>query len=222
MNKYNDHKNLEGKHADCGCSQSTWMNRDDEQLVKMYYSRYASEVGTAIHALAKYCIDNRIKLRKTDDHVIDIWLRVVWPNLEKEGGSFIPIGAYDSKELIDTLSLFVNDAIGYRLDSEVVLSYDDLYTFGTADAISCNEKTKEIIVHDLKTGDHPVKMTQLMLYAAYYCLEYNKNPHEYKFTTRVYQKGQIIEYNPTSDEIKEHMQVAVHATDTLRKYVERV
>jgi len=221
MGKYNDHRRLEGKHAYLGCSQSSWENRDDEQLVQMYYSKFASEVGTAVHAFAQNCIVNKIKLRKTDDHLIDYFLKVEWPS-EKYKGSKIPPGAYDSRMLIETVSLFVNDAIGFRMDSEVILAYNEDYAFGTSDAFSCDEASKTIRVHDLKTGVHPVKMNQLLLYAAQYCLEYGKNPKDYHFELRVYQGGEIIEYFPVADEIIEKMQNIVHATKVLINKIERI
>lgn len=219
MGKYNDHRKLEGKHAYIGCSQSSWENRNDEQLVQMYYSKFAADIGTAIHSFAQDCINQKMKLRKTDDHMIDYYLQVIWP---MKTGTFIPKGAYDSKMLIETVSLFVNDAIGFRLDSEVILAYDEIYAFGTSDAFSCDERTKTIRVSDLKTGVHPVKMTQLLLYAAQYCLEYRKNPKDYKFELRIYQNGEIIEYFPMGEEVEEHMKHIVYAVDILRNNVERI
>ena len=219
MAKYNDHRKLEGKHAYLGCSQSSWENRDDDQLVKMYYTKYATEIGTAIHSFAQDCINQRIKLRKNDSRMIDYFLQVVYPKLT---GSYIPKGAYDSKLLCETVALFVNDAIGSNMDSEVILAYDEVYSFGTSDAFCCDDKEKVIRVHDLKTGLHPVKMTQLLLYAAQYCLEYHKNPKEYSFELRIYQGGEIIEYFPMANEVEEHMKHIVHATNILRNRVERI
>ena len=219
MGKYNDHRKLEGKHAYIGCSQSAWENRTEDQLVQMYYSKFAADIGTAMHSFAQHCINLKMKLRKTDDHMIDYYLQYIYP---MQTGVIIPRGAYDSKELIETVMLFVNDAIGFRLDSEVILAYDEVYAFGTSDAFGCDEKTKTIRVSDLKTGIHPVKMTQLLLYSAQYCLEYKKNPKEYKFELRIYQGGEIIEYFPMGEEVEEHMKRIVIAVDILRSRVERI
>lgn len=219
MSKYNDHRKLEGKHAYIGCSQYSWENRTDEQLVKMYYSKFASDIGTAIHQFASECIKRKIKLRDTDEHMIEYFIQVIWVQLT---GVRIPIQAYDSKKLIKTVSLFVNDAIDYHMDSEVILAYDEKYAFGTSDAFQCDEYNKTIRVHDLKTGIHPVKMTQLILYAAEYCLEYDKNPKDYKFETRIYQGDDIIEYFPDSKEVEEHMRKIVHAVNVLNNAVERI
>ena len=59
-----------------------------------------------------------------------------------------------------TLYSYVNDAIGFRMDTEVVLYYSD-YFFGTADAISFRDNVLRI--HDLKTGKGPVHIEQLMI-----------------------------------------------------------
>jgi hypothetical protein len=65
-------------------------------------------------------------------------------------------------------------------------------------------------------------MTQLLLYSAEYCLEYKKNPNDYKFELRVYQLGEIIEYFPASAEVREHMDHIVRATNVLKNNVERM
>ena len=63
-----------------------------------------------------------------------------------------------------TICAYVNDAIGYKMDTEVVLYYSDRF-FGTADAICFRNGVLRI--HDLKTGkigkieDH---MEQLEVY----------------------------------------------------------
>ena len=66
-----------------------------------------------------------------------------------------------------TLYAYVNDAIGFKMDTEVVLFYSERF-FGTADAISFRNNVLRI--HDLKTGKRPVHMDQLEVYAALFCL----------------------------------------------------
>lgn len=48
-----------------------------------------------------------------------------------------------------TLNAYVNDAIGFKMSTEVVLFYSERF-FGTADAISF--KNNVLRIHDLKTG----------------------------------------------------------------------
>ena len=116
----------------------------------------------------------------------------------------------------DTLNSFVNDALGYSMDSEQVLYYSD-NCFGTADAISFNRGT--LRVHDLKTGVTPANMTQLALYAALFCLEYGKDPRQMAIELRIYQNNEKVIHIPEPDEIRELMNIIVEAdsqVDVLR------
>lgn len=106
----------------------------------------------------------------------------------------------------DTLNMFVNDAIGYSMESEQPLYYSD-NCFGTADAISFNRNLLRI--HDLKTGQTPASMTQLMVYAALFCLEYNKDPYSIKMELRIYQFNEIDSYIPDPNEIRDIMNTIV-------------
>lgn len=98
-----------------------------------------------------------------------------------------------------TLNLFVNDAIGYKMQSEQVLYYSD-NCFGTADAISFRDNFLRI--HDLKTGTTTASMTQLEIYAALFCLEYDINPADIKMELRLYQTDAVQVHNPESDRIR--------------------
>lgn len=90
-----------------------------------------------------------------------------------------------------TLSRHVNDAIGFRMTPEVVLFYSP-NVFGTADAISYDEKKHILRISDLKTGIHPAKFTQLYIYAALFCLEYNVDPGDITTEFRIYQNDDVI------------------------------
>lgn len=100
----------------------------------------------------------------------------------------------------NTLSMYVNDAIGFRLKPEVVLKYSD-NCFATADAIDFKEKQKLLRIHDLKTGFTPAHMEQLMVYMAYFCLEYKIKPSDIKAELRIYQSNDILVHNPVPEEI---------------------
>ena len=74
--------------------------------------------------------------------------------------------------------------------------------FGTADAISFEERTNFLRIHDLKTGEIPAHMEQLMVYAALFCLEYNKKPAELSgIELRIYQSDEVIVYVPDPEQI---------------------
>ena len=87
-----------------------------------------------------------------------------------------------------TLSMYVNDAIGFRMTSEQVLYYSD-NCFGTADTISFRRNMLRI--HDLKTGAIPANVRQLEIYAALFCLEYRMKPHAISMEFRIYQNNEI-------------------------------
>ena len=97
-----------------------------------------------------------------------------------------------------TLNMYVNDAIGFKMKPEQVLYYSD-NCFGTADAIVFRNNLLRI--HDLKTGVTRAHMEQLEIYAALFCLEYNKKPSDIDIELRIYQNNEIIVHNPTVEDI---------------------
>lgn len=97
-----------------------------------------------------------------------------------------------------TIYSYVNDAIGFKMSTEVVLYYSDRF-FGTADAISF--RNNFLRIHDLKTGKGPVHIEQLMIYAALFCLEYRVKPGEIEIELRIYQNDDILVCNPEADDI---------------------
>lgn len=111
-----------------------------------------------------------------------------------------------------TISLYVNDAIDYRMTPEQVLYYSD-NCFGTADAISFNGSFLRI--HDLKTGVTPTSEHQLEVYAAIFCLEYGYNPFDLQMETRIYQSDEIRCYEPDPGDI-------IHIMDTIIQFDKRI
>lgn len=135
--------------------------------------------------------------------------RIVTNSRAKELGTRLHLLASELIELNQklprskkTLNSFVNDAIGYRMQSEVVLYYSE-FCFGTADAISF--KKNLLRIHDLKTGVTPVSMNQLLVYASLFCLEYKKSPSDIDVELRIYQLDDVITYIPTPEEIRRCM-----------------
>lgn len=142
------------------------------------------------------------------------WLRydeekalTVYRNMQaKEIGSRLHAWA---KETIDlgikqprskkTLYAYVNDAIGFKMSTEVVLYYSD-YFFGTADSICF--RNNFLRIHDLKTGKHEASMEQLEIYAALFCLEYRVKPNELDgCELRLYQSDEVICHVPDPKDI---------------------
>ena len=113
-----------------------------------------------------------------------------------------------------TLYAYVNDAIGFKMSTEVVLFYSERF-FGTADAICFRNNVLRI--HDLKTGKMKAKMEQLEIYAALFCLEYNVKPGEIDMELRIYQNDQVIYHNPTAEDILPIMDRIVHLDKLLKR-----
>ena len=113
-----------------------------------------------------------------------------------------------------TLYAYVNDAIGFKMNTEVVLYYSDKF-FGTADAISF--RNGMLRIHDLKTGKTAVHMEQLEVYAALFCLEYKVKPSEIDMELRIYQKDNVLVHIPTAEDIAAIMDKIVHLNKVLEK-----
>ena len=191
---FNQHSELEGKHSFLSPSQSAWVNYDLDKLRDRYFATmYATATGTAVHSTAEQLIKSKIRLNKTDKHLL----------LMKLDEANIPRQAYDFNYIFNNLIQYVNDAIGYRMTPEQPLKYS-MNCFGTADAICFDGKLLRI--HDLKTGAIPAHMRQLHLYAALFCLEYKINPKDIEFETRIYQSSDIIVDNPTIEIIFPYME----------------
>lgn len=171
------HSELEGKHAIFSASKSAWLRYDDERLHEYIDNLHAASIGTRKHNVAAELI--RLKLKQ--------------PNTQQ------------------TFNAYVNDAIGFNMRAEQPLYYSP-WAFGTADAISFRVENVEnefgelvraqvLRVFDLKTGVKPAGGEQLVMYAAFFCLEYNIKPFETIFDLRIYQNDTIVVIEVTSEEV---------------------
>lgn len=160
-------------------------------------------------------------LRYNDDKAMEVYLN----RKAAEQGSKLHQWAKDTIDLgikqprsQKTLYAYVNDAIGFKMDTEVVLYYSDRF-FGTADAISFRDNFLRI--HDLKTGktgkieDH---MEQLEVYAALFCLEYKVKPGDIDMELRVYKNDQVLVHNPTAEDIVPIMDKIIHLNKLIEKF----
>lgn len=91
-------------------------------------------------------------------------------------------------ETTETLNMYVNDAIGYRMTPEQMLFYSH-NCYGQADAISFGRN--KLRIFDLKTGITRCKMTQLEIYGALFCLEYQIKPADIDIELRIYQNDNV-------------------------------
>ena len=206
---FNKHSELEGRHAILSPSKHYWINYDDPGLWKCYVSSYATDIGTLVHEFAA----DRIKYRMPLDPDVEESKNSLLIHLMKNG---IPFKVIDLDRIFANLVPYVNDGIGYKMESEVVLKYSDL-CFGTADAISIRRNMLRI--HDLKTGVSPASMDQLLCYAGLFFMEYKRDyrPDTIKVELRIYKNNEIEVMNPTSEEIKAVMKKIAHANAVLTK-----
>ena len=162
-------------------------------------------------------------IRYSDDKIIESYRKFMAVQRGTELHDFasrcIKLGQKLPNRPAKTLAMFVNDAIGYKMESEQVLYYSP-NCFGTADAICFRNNLLRI--HDLKTGENPTHMEQLYIYAALFCLEYGIKPGEIEFELRIYQNNEIIQDNPEADDILPIMDRIVTADKILNKIKEGI
>ena len=156
-------------------------------------------------------------LRYDDDKVIEVYANrkaaEIGTRLHEWAAETIKLGLKQPKSK-KTICAYVNDAIGFKMDTEVVLFYSEKF-FGTADAISF--RNGMLRIHDLKTGKMPVHMEQLEIYAALFCLEYRIKPGDIDMELRIYQNDEVICHNPTAEDIVPIMDKIVHLNKILEK-----
>lgn len=162
-------------------------------------------------------------LRKSDSQLIESYesakAKELGTRLHALAAEHIELGIKMPRNQI-TLNNYVNDAIGYRMSPEKVLYYSPL-AFGTADAISFRKNFLRI--NDLKTGktgkitDH---IDQLVIYAALFCLEYGIKPHTLDgINLGIYKNDEVLNHEPTVEDIVTTMDRIVHCDDILSKHI---
>lgn len=118
----------------------------------------------------------------------------------------------------ETVNRYINDAIGFRLHPEQPLMYSDI-CFGTADAIGYDERTNFVRIHDLKTGQTPASMDQLLIYLAMFCLEYGIDPEDIKAELRIYQNDDVDILNPTADDLMPVVETMVESEECISQLI---
>lgn len=103
----------------------------------------------------------------------------------------------------ETINLYINDAIGYRMTSEVLLHYSE-NCYGHADTVGFRDNTLRI--HDLKNGAREASMAQLEIYAALFCLDYQFSPFDIKIELRIYQNNRVKIHHPEPPDIIQIME----------------
>lgn len=180
------HSELDGAHAFLSPSKYHWLNYTDEKLRLTYQRHLATLRGTELHAYAEQAI--RLKRRQPRNS--------------------------------DSVNMYINDAIGYGMQPEQPLVYSG-NCFGTADAIAFDEKHRTLRIHDLKTGEIPAHMEQLKIYAALFFLEYAndlgiENIRDISVELRIYQSGEVLVENPSSEEIEIIIDKIIDCDETIQ------
>ena len=96
------------------------------------------------------------------------------------------------------LGMYINDCINEGMATEQVLFYSE-NCFGTADAIKF--AYRKLTIGDLKSGVIKASVHQLEVYAALFCLEYNKDPYKIDIELRIYQEPEVSIFDADPEEI---------------------
>lgn len=218
---FNNHSDLQGKHAQFSPSSSAWLRYTDEKIVQSYSNRNRKTLGTELHDYASSQIELLQKAANTKSMINGvatfIFTKYKILNQLDYGKMLIQSLKELPEEIFDTLKLFINDAIGFKMSSEVTLFHSSRF-FGTTDAISF--RNNFLRVHDLKSGDGKGDMEQLLVYVALFCLEYKIKPSTIQIECRIYQYGQWYGYEPTVDEILPIMDKIVMSEKILKPRIE--
>lgn len=199
---FNNHLELIGKHAQFSPSQSSWLRYDDDKLLFTHTNRHRKILGTELHDFANSQIElsQKVTNLKAMINSVATFIFVKYKTLDQieYGKSLIWALKELPEEIFETLKLFINDAIGYKMSSEIVLAYSNRF-FGTTDAIAF--RNNFLRVHDFKSGDGKADFEQLLIYVALFCLEYKIKPANIQIECRIYQYAEAHCYEPSVDEI---------------------
>jgi hypothetical protein len=110
-----------------------------------------------------------------------------------------------------TMSRYVNDCIGFMMTPEQVLFVSE-NCYGTADAISF--RGNKLRIFDLKTGVTQTSFVQLLVYAAFFCIEYRMKPFEIETELRIYQNDECRVMEGDPDEIT-HIMDRIKTADVI-------
>lgn len=194
---FNEHSELIGKHAILGASQYAWLNYDPKCLKEKLRRKFAPAIGTVLHQMAaEEFIKPGIYIRRKDRKFVKEYL------IKND----IPKFAVNINLYFDNFYHYVNDAVSFDMEPEVVLSYSE-YSFGTADAIRF--QNDELYIFDLKTGFGKASVKQLYIYMALFCLEYGVRPEDIYMEARIYQTDLFLTEEPDPRDIRDIMNTIV-------------
>lgn len=157
-------------------------------------------------------------LRYSDSHLIDMYrqesAKQKGTRLHAWAEETIKLGITQPLKTENSLYNFVNDAIGYNMESEKLLYHTD-YCFGTSDAIKFDGTV--LRVYDLKTGVTKPHPDQLKVYAALWCMINKVDPKKIIIDMRFYQINDVIQVPFDPDEIRKIISIIKHHESILKK-----
>lgn len=204
--QWRDHSKLKGKHALFSPSQPGYLKLSEEEFKSRLVSKEKAGLGTEIHDWCFTRITRRHKIssikelvKSIDEFIFNKYYLPEYGIITLEGRRLLSALPYVGTETFNTIKSYVNDAISFRMDPEIVLLYSERF-FGTADSVAVTSDA--IRIHDLKTGSTPAKIEQLLLYDAYLCHEYSIDPRSVELhELRIYQNDDILIGTPTGEDV---------------------
>ena len=195
---FRSYSNLDDKHARFSPSQPYWLNDTEEGIIKRFRSQYAAQIGTIFHDFARRYIKHGLRLAKSDKKTVIL-------DLLESGIPGSVIDSLDIDFIFENVQEYVNDAVAYRMSPEVHLYFSDNF-FGTADAISFDEKKNKLKIFDLKTGSSTPHLEQLIIYTALFCLDYKVNPFDISTELKIYKNNEVQIDEPDPSDIMDAME----------------
>lgn len=205
---------LRGQHAMFSPSKVSWINYTDEEFIKAYHTSFRSEIGTIIHFWAGIQIQLGQKCASARDAVKSIKTLIFESNfserygLSNRGQKLISEIKHIPSEVFSTVKQYVNDSIDIGMEPETEIIFSDDFK-GTCDALRFDDKNKELLIFDLKTGTGKGKIEQLMIYEALWCLANKVDPIDISAELRIYQGDQVMIATPTAEDIDPLMKTIV-------------
>ena len=214
---FNKHDEIRGKHSLFSPSQSAWIRYDEEKVAERVRNQYRTALGTEIHDFAATQIElgHRYTSVREIKKEIETFIYTKYTFLSEDltlgeyGRKLLIYLKFIPKEVFETTICYINDGIRFGMITEQGLKYSE-FVYGHADTISF--KNNILRIHDLKTGANPAHMEQLKVYAALFCLEYVIKPSTIKIELTLYQWDEIVQEEPTLEEIVEIMDRIITST----------
>ena len=218
---WNEHSDLRGQHALFSPSNPSWLNYDNDIFLERLNGKYRANIGTELHEWAAIQIElgNKVSSKRELIKSFKSFLYQKYHTdkygLSKFGSKLLKSIKCVPAESFASIISYVNDAIGFKMEPEVILYYSDNF-FGTSDAVKFVGNT--LYIFDLKTGSSATHIEQLLIYAALYCLEHKENPYKINMELRIYQGNDILIANPVGDDVKPVMDKIIEFDELITKF----